>query len=183
MPARLHRTYGAHHLHFITCSCYHRMLKLRSAHSRDRLLSILEETRQRYRFVVVGYVVMPEHFHLLITEPELGTPFTVMQVLKQRTASELLPGRKRRDLRQHRLFGDDTPRHFWQPRFYDFNVWTTRKRIQKLRYMHRNPVKRGLVGSPEEWRWSSYRFYLLGEPGPVRVNEGWGKISFVPRVA
>jgi putative transposase len=44
--------------------------------------------------------------------------------------------------------------------------------------MHRNPVKRGLVSSPEQWRWSSYRFYFLDEAGPVRVNEGWSKISF-----
>ena len=50
--------------------------------------------------------------------------------------------------------------------------------MEKLRYMHRNPVKRGLVATPEDWRWSSYRFYLLEELGPVRVNEGWGKISF-----
>ena len=62
--------------------------------------------------------------------------------------------------------------------FYDFNVWTTKKRVEKLRYMHRNPVKRGLASSPEEWRWSSYRFYLLEEAGPVRVNEGWAEISF-----
>ncbi len=67
---------------------------------------------------------------------------------------------------------------FWQARFYDFNVWTTKKRVEKLRYMHRNPVKRGLVKSPEEWRWSSYRFYFVDEAGAVRVNEGWGKISF-----
>ncbi len=59
---------------------------LRSARSRDRVLSVLEQTRKRYRFVVVGYVVMPEHIHLLLTEPEVGTPSTVMQVLKQRTA-------------------------------------------------------------------------------------------------
>jgi hypothetical protein len=65
----------------------------------------------------------------------------------------------------------------------NFNVWTTKKRVEKLRYMHRNPVKRGLVAAPEQWRWSSYRFYLLQEIGPVRVNEGWGKISFQPRVA
>jgi hypothetical protein len=49
--------------------------------------------------------------------------------------------------------------------------------------MHRNPVKRGLVGAPEQWRWSSYRFYLLDEAGPVRVNEGWAKISFRDRAA
>jgi len=55
--------------------------------------------------------------------------------------------------------------------------------VEKLRYMHRNPVKRGLVESPEQWRWSSYRFYLLDEAGPVRVNEGWTKISFRDRAA
>jgi REP element-mobilizing transposase RayT len=47
---------------------------LSSARARDRLLSILEQTRQRYRFVILGYVVMPEHVHLLITEPEVGNP-------------------------------------------------------------------------------------------------------------
>jgi putative transposase len=179
MPSGLHRTYGAHHLHFITCSCYRRLPLLRAARSRDRFLHILEQTRQRYRFVVVGYVVMPEHIHLLITEPEVGNPSTVMQVLKQRTARALRPKKTPSDPRQRFLFGDAVPRtSFWQARFYDFNVWTTKKRVEKLRYMHRNPVKRGLVSSPEEWRWSSYRFYFLNEGGPVRVNEGWKKISF-----
>jgi putative transposase len=184
MPSGLHRTYGAHHLHFITCSCYRRLPGLHSERGRDRLLSILEQTRERYRFVVVGYVIMPEHIHLLITEPEIGTPSTVMQVFKQRTARALLPKTKRRDRRQRALFGEEAVRNpFWQARFYDFNVWTTKKRVEKLRYMHRNPVKRGLVESPEQWRWSSYRFYLLGEPGPIRVNDGWTKISFRDRAA
>ena len=184
VPSGLHRTYGAHHLHFITCSCYRRRALLGSARARDRFLAILEQTRQRYRFVVVGYVVMPEHFHLLVTEPEVGTPSTLMQVLKQRSARALLPRKKRTDPRQRSLFGDSLPRRaFWQGRFYDFNVWTTRKRVEKLRYMHRNPVKRGLVESPEQWRWSSYRYYLLGEAGPVRVNQGWTKISLRDRAA
>ena len=157
---------------------------LRSARSRDTFLAILEQTRERYRFVVVGYVMMPEHIHLLLTEPEVGTPSTVMQVLKQRSARALLPKKKRADARQGRLFADailGTP--FWQARFYDFNVRTTKKRVEKLRYMHRNPVKRGLFDAPEQWRWSSYRFYLLDEAGPVRVNEGWAEISFRDRAA
>jgi hypothetical protein len=53
---------------------------------------------------------------------------------------------------------------------WDFNVWTARKRAEKLRYMHRNPVERGLVESPEEWRWSSFRAYFMGEAGPVAVD-------------
>ncbi len=183
MPSGLHRTYGAHHLHFITCSCYRRLPFLSRARSRDCFLSILEQVRSRYRFVVVGYVVMPEHIHLLITEPEMGSPSTVMQVLKQRTAHALLAGQKRRNPRQSELFGDQPRRAFWQARFYDFNAWSEKKRVEKLRYMHRNPANRGLVQAPEHWRWSSYRHYFFGEAGPVRVNAGWGEISFRDCVA
>jgi putative transposase len=80
MPRGLHRTYGAHQLHFITCSRYWRLPLQSTARSRDRFLSILEQTRQRYRVVVVGYVVMQEHIHLLITEPRSERHPTVMQV-------------------------------------------------------------------------------------------------------
>lgn len=58
----------------------------------------------------------------------------------------------------------------WQRRFYDFNVWTGRKRIDQLRCMHRNPVKRGLVMEPDQWTWSSLRAYMYGEPGLVRIT-------------
>ena len=63
----------------------------------------------------------------------------------------------------------DNP-HFWQARYYDFNVWTRKKRIEKLKYIHRNPVKRGLVEKPEDWRWSSCRNYATGEEGVVEVE-------------
>jgi putative transposase len=58
----------------------------------------------------------------------------------------------------------------WQKRFYDFNVWTEEKHIEKLRCMHRNPVKRGLVENPEQWEWSSFRSSLFGKVGPIRVK-------------
>jgi putative transposase len=182
MPSGLHRTYGSDHLHFVTTSCYHRRPFLNSSQARDCFLSVLEATREKYRFVVAGYVVMPEHVHLLITEPEVGNPSTVMQVLKQRTAKALLLKRKPRRPRQSQLVPEER-RSFWQERFYDFNVWSTRKRFEKLRYMHRNPVRSGLVESPEEWQWSSYRYYLLNELGPVKLDVGWGEISFRDRIA
>jgi hypothetical protein len=56
-------------------------------------------------------------------------------------------------------------------RLYDFNVWTERKRLEKLRYMHHNPVKRGLVLEPDQWAWSSFRWYSRGEMGAVRLND------------
>jgi len=67
--------------------------------------------------------------------------------------------------------GSKKSKRFRQARFYDFNVWTEKKRIEKLRYIHRNPVARGLVESPEQWSWSSFRWYSSGEVGPVRIND------------
>jgi putative transposase len=156
MPTGLTRYYGSNDLHFITCSCYQRRPLLDTPRRRNLFLEILEQTRQRYRFVIAGYVVMPEHFHLLLSEPQVGTPSTVMQVLKQRFSRQISK--------------QVTP-PIWQKRFYDFNVWTEYKRIEKLHYMHRNPVKRGLVEEPQHWEWSSFRFYLYGEAGRVRVND------------
>ena len=166
----LHRYYGAGHLHFITWSCYRRQPLLGTARRRDLFLKVFEEVRRRYAFVVIGYVVMPEHVHLLISEPQEKNPSTVVQALKLGFALRVLAEqRRRRNPLQIPLF-EAVPQPIWQKRFYDFNVWSERKRIEKLRYMHRNPVQRGLVASPELWRWSSFRAYYLGEAGPVAVN-------------
>ena len=175
MRRNLKRYYGAGHVHFITCSCYRRQPLLGTRRRRDLLLTVLEQVRERYEFVVVGYVVITEHIHLLISEPQKKNPSTVMQALKLSFARRVLAqARRRRNPAQASLF-DHAPQHVWQKRFrhsdYDFNVWTEHKRIEKLRYMHGNPVKRGLVASPELWRWSSFRAYFLGETGRVRVNE------------
>ena len=160
MTEGLKRFYGNHHLHFITGSCYQRRPLLYLPHRRDLFLSVLEQVRRRYHFMVVGYVVMPEHFHLLISEPEQMNPSVVIQALKVGFVRHLKGNTCR----------------VWQHRFYDFNVWSTRKRIEKLRYMHRNPVKRGLVSSPEQWPWSSFRTYAYGEAGLVVVND-WSVVN------
>ena len=91
---RLHRYYGTHDLHFITSSCYRRQPELGSAWRRDLFVKILEEARRKYRFVVHGYVVMPEHFHLLIAEPEVGDPSVVMKVMKERFSRRVNRSRK-----------------------------------------------------------------------------------------
>jgi len=173
MPRRLHRYYGSGYAHFITTSCYERRSWLGNSHNRDLFLKLLEQVRRRYRFVVIGYVVMPEHVHLLIGEPERANPSAVMQAVKQGFARRLLRRlRTRSDERQCSLWSRDADEtHVWQRRFYDFVVWSERKRIEKLLYMHHNPVKRGLVLQPEQWRWSSFRYYAYAERGPVLVNE------------
>jgi len=184
MPWGLKRYYGTGHLHFITCSCYRRQPLLGTAQRHDLFLKVLEQVRQRYQFVVLGYVVMPEHFHLLISEPQERAPSLVMQALKLSFARRVLAAQRRpahegsvdwtkgpRSRTPRDLGHPQESRKIWQPRFYDFNVWSPRKRVEKLRYMHRNPVERRLVESPELWRWSSYRTYALEERGPVSVNQ------------
>jgi putative transposase len=175
MPTGLKRYYGAGHAHFITCGCYHRQPWLDTPVRRNLLLTILEEVRQRYRFVVLGYVVMPDHFHLLISEPQVGDPSKVMQLVKQLYAQRVIPRTRRKrsdapDSSRQGLPRAPQPVHIWEARFYDFNVWTEHKRVEKLRYMHGNPVKRGLVSEPEQWAWSSFRDYIFGRTGSVRVN-------------
>ena len=64
-------------------------------------------------------------------------------------------------------------RPFWQARYYDFNVHNEDKRVEKLRYMHRNPQKRGLVAKPEEWKWSSFLHYATGFEGAVEIESDW----------
>ena len=102
---------------------------------------------------------MPEHVHLLLSEPlDHETPLSkALQSLKLSVSKRL------------------TPRPFWHTRYYDFNVFTHNKRVEKLKYMHRNPVARGLVEKPEDWRWSSYRHYLWDEPNPVRISRLGGR--------
>jgi len=172
MPKGLERRYGQHHLHFITCSCYRRLPLLRSQQARNVFARTLAEAREVYGFALVGYVVMPEHIHLLIGEPARGTPSTVMQVLKQRVSQQLRHKRRASASQLNALVdrsGDSLPR-FWQLRFHDFNVWSRKKKVEKLQYMHLNPVKRGLVVHPKDWPWSSFSFYSKRESGLVPID-------------
>ena len=136
----------------------------------ENYVRLLLQTIYRYRregcYQLHSFVVMPEHVHLLVSESERGDLSTVMQAIKQGYTRRVLAhlGRSHADVSAN-------DHHIWQRRFYDFAVWTAEKRNEKLHYIHQNPVKRGLVSKPEEWRWSSARYYLLGEPGPVLVNE------------
>jgi len=99
---------------------------------------------------------------------EEGSVALAIQVLNQRVARRR--GKKGKDAAQMVLWDNQQVRAFWQGRYYDFNVFRERKTVEKLRYIHRNPVKRKLVASPELWRWSSFRHYWLGEEGVVKAG-------------
>jgi putative transposase len=101
---------------------------------------------------------MPEHVHLLVSEPEKKELSTAMQALKQSVSRRVALGAKE---------------PFWQARYYDFNVHTQRKFIEKVRYMHRNPIVRHLVKRPEDWPWSSFIHYATGAAGTVEIESDW----------
>ncbi len=173
MPKGLKRYYGRGDLHFLTFSCYRRLPLLGTVRARNGFVEALAKIRERYKFLLVGYVVMPEHVHLLISEPSKGTPSLVLKVLKQCVSRDLRRKRRRAPAGQLRLpfmKDGDVPPRFWQPRFYDFNVYRTKKKREKLEYMHANPVKRGLVENPSAWIWSSFTFYAKGEVGLVPID-------------
>ena len=173
MPKGLKRYYGRGQLHFLTFSCHRRLALLKTARARHLFVRELARVRTEYEFLLVGYVVMPEHVHLLISEPSRGTPSTVLQMLKQRVSQKLRAKRRSVSGKQLPLAFPEhsgNPRGFWQARFCDFNVYTNRKMREKLEYMHRNPVTRRLVEHPKDWPWSSWSFYTKDEAGLVGID-------------
>jgi putative transposase len=164
---------GRGDLHFITFSCYQRRPLLGTVRARNLFLKTLGEVRAKHDFLVFGYVVMPEHVHLLISEPKQLTPSRVLQILKQWVSRKMRGKRRKVSWQQLPLqFPEDKGdlRRFWQRRFYDFNVYTAPKMRQKLDYMHANPVKRRLVKHPKDWPWSSFSFYASGEMGLITID-------------
>ena len=100
---------------------------------------------------------MPDHVHLLMNEPPAILVSQFVKSLKQETSKILKGDRK----------------HFWKARYYDRNTRGEQERIDTLRYIHRNPVARGLVASPSEYQWSSFNHYLTGETGAVEIESEW----------
>jgi putative transposase len=100
---------------------------------------------------------MPEHVHLLLSEPRQDTLADALKSLKQGVSRRLICNAG----------------HFWQKRYYDFNIRNYSQFVEKLRYIHRNPVKAGLCECPEDWESSSFRHYATGCEGRVEIESEW----------
>ena len=155
MPHGLRRFQQSAQSHFVTFTCYHRRQGFDSPVVYDLFVEVLEHMRCRFTLCVYAYAVMPDHVHLLVSEPQRGLLADAMHYLKLSFAKRLGAG------------------VFWQKRYYDRNIRNEREFTQKLRYIHLNPVKRGLVRDPGEWKWSSFRHYALREKGVVEIESEW----------
>jgi len=155
MPCGLKRFQRSKQSHFVTFTCYHRRVGFDSPERYDLFLQILERMRRRFLLCIYGYVVMPQHVHLLVNEAEHGLLADAIHYLKLSFAKGLGAG------------------VFWQKGYYDRNVRHDHEFMEKLEYIHQNPVKRGLCAGPEHWKWSSLRHYAFGEKEVVEIESEW----------
>ena len=165
MPKGLKRLLGQGDLHFITFCCYQRRPLLASARVRTLAVKILGEVRRRFSFPLIGFVLMPDHVHLLIGESPSAQPPKILQVFKQRVSRKMRRAKRVPAGQLSLRFRKDAVglRRFWQRRYYDFNVYSRAKILEKLNYMHSNPVRERLLKHPGDWPWSSWCFYYRGQ--------------------
>ena len=149
--------------HFVTFSCCHNYNLFKTDETREIFIENLNELRNKHRYKLYRYVVMPNHVHLIICPPDEDKISIFIGALKSITARKIFDlwrGKGLKIFNKLEISKDGKGRFaFWQKRYYDHNCRTTESVIEKINYCHNNPVKKGLVEDPSQWRWSSYRWY------------------------
>ena len=156
------------HAYFVTFSCY----KRRKILSRDRakaiVISMFASELAKQGGVCMGFVIMPDHVHAVIRFNENGRLSAFMKIWKQRSSFHL-----KRFMKEECIYaktGIPTDEPIWQARYYCFNIYSEKKLLEKLDYMHNNPVKSGFVQTPHEWKFSSSGHYMLNKSVGVKIG-------------
>jgi putative transposase len=176
MPSRLTRYDIPGHVHFWTISCYHRLTFFVHDELKRVLVDGLRMLQNRFGVCLVGYVIMPEHVHVLLYPHRRGMAEAVpisqlLHAFKKHVGfhgKQCLAGLRERHGRLWTEALDEwatssVERTLWTTRGYDFNIDRFETLCEKLDYCHKNPMTRGLVQRAEDWSWSSYRFYEFGD--------------------
>jgi putative transposase len=163
------------HARFLTFSCYHRLPLLSKDRSRHWFADALSAARIKHDFQLWGWVIMPEHVHLLILPRDGCRMASILNGIKT-TAGRRAIGYLRKEAPHFlsRLAQRD-PRGTWYRFWQAGGGWdentTEAKRVQEvIDYIHFNPVRRGLVQRPEDWPWSSARAWLTGIDLPIAID-------------
>ncbi|MCK6474393.1 MAG: transposase [Planctomycetes bacterium] len=155
--------------HFVTFSCHKRRRWLSLEQPKRIVLGILCAELRKQRGHCVGFVLMPNHVHILMVFEQAGRLSGFLKQWKQRTSHGILE-----------FYSEDCPRYLerldadhtvWLPRYYPFRIETEEKLHEKLVYMHENPVRAGLVEDACDWPWSSARYYRQGKPVGVPIRK------------
>jgi len=166
-------------VHYVTGVTYARIPIFRGDEICSLFIEALSETRLKDPFKLIGYVLMPDHFHLLANPIELNIS-KVVGKLKGRSASRILKYFRARDesgmlsrLKLARSLASGQTHALWLQDFSSIDIWSHKFIRQKLHYVHMNPVRAGLCDHPAKWRWSSYHAYLPHERGAVPLEIDW----------
>ncbi|MAY74800.1 MAG: hypothetical protein CMJ31_08840 [Phycisphaerae bacterium] len=155
------RIENANHARFLTFSCFRRLPLFSNDLIKDAFVERLTETRRRHALKLHAWVVMPEHVHLILRCEAEVTVAQVLRTLKIGLAKDVIS--RWRDLDApiiDRVTDSRGQTRFWQRGGgYDRNLLMGSELFKKIEYVHRNPVRRGLVEQPSAWRWSSARWW------------------------
>jgi REP-associated tyrosine transposase len=157
MPKSREPVYGKGELHLITCNCHLKEPKLELEKHRNVFARILEEVRVKFYFDIAGYVVMPNHFRLLMVEPAVDTAANSIEVLQQRYQRRYNASARSTD-------------PVWEHRYADVHVFGSDRIAAQLEAMHQEPVKAALAETATDWEWSSARAYAGLPEGIVTVT-------------
>ncbi len=153
------------HAHFLTFSCFKGLPLLNKECPRSWFVKALTEAKEKYKFALWAYVIMPEHAHLIVF-PRLET-YNIAIFLKAIKQSVARKAKHYLNENNKKWVNKLTVRRekrmvfrFWQTGpGYDRNIYDEKELLKKINYIHNNPVKRGLVLTPQEWEWSSIKWY------------------------
>lgn len=148
---------------FVTFSTHRRLPILTNSRFRQVVVDSIAEIRTSFGFRLIGYVIMPEHVHLVLipaAEMKLGHVIGEIKRISSKQIHKFLLQGENNLLPSLTIKRNGVYRFaLWQRRCYDHNCRSVESLWEKVNYCHNNPVKRGLVGEPGEWEWSSYRWY------------------------
>jgi putative transposase len=163
------------HAHEITFSCNNQQQFLKNERTCEWLAEAILAAKDKHDFHLWAYVFMPEHIHLLIWPVQQDYSISnilksIKQPISQKTAAYL----RKHDpdkLRSLMTGQESEPHRFWQAGGgYDRNITSVKTLIKIIDYIHRNPVRRGLVSNPEDWKWSSALEWSKPGCGPIPID-------------
>jgi putative transposase len=167
----------AGHAHYLTFSCFRRQPFLTRDRARQWLLDAVQAAKAKHPFDLWAFVIMPEHAHLLIFPHPSATISGILKSIKQPVSQRALRWVQLHAPAFLASMADGQPNgqisyRFWQRGGgYDRNIWSLPEVVEKVRYIHENPLRRGLVDRPEQWPWSSWHAWECGADEPLSIDK------------
>lgn len=163
-------------VHYVTLVTHNRVPVFRSDKACEIFIDVLRETREKYPYKLIGYVLMPDHVHAIINN-RCGTISDWLRRVRGNSARRILnwlrEGQHLASLAKLALSHPQKRNNthaLWQKDPSVIDLWSHKFILQKLSYLHLNPVRAGLCKHPAEWKWSSYKAYLPHSPGEVPIE-------------